>query len=88
MSQTKAHPDHGVHHEKKHEEPVAASPEAAANPIPAPEEGPHARSHAAHLQSDAREHTMQAGDIKHGMTPGALKQPPEVMTRVGKQHRD
>ena len=86
MSQTKAHPDHAKqHHQEKVQETFVDS---VAEPIPAPEQDSHAHSHAAHLHTDASEHTKPAGNMRQGAAPGALRQPPEVMTRIGKQHRD
>ena len=87
MSQTKAHPDHGVH-QSKQEKVQETFVDPSTDPIPAPEQGPHAHSHAAHLETDASEHVKPAGNLRQGAAPSALRQPPEVMTRVGKQHRD
>ncbi len=89
MSQTHAHPDKHTNHSgdaKAMHEADAAGVEA--QPIPAPEEGSHARSHAAHLHAPADAHTLPAGNLRQGSAPGALKQPPQEISRAGKQHRD
>ncbi len=86
MSQTKAHPDHP--HKSKQEKVEETFVDASPNPIPAPEQGSHAQSHAAHLHTEATEHVNPAGNLRQSMTPGALRQPPENITRSGKQHRD
>jgi hypothetical protein len=57
------------------------------DPVPEAEEGNHPRSHAAHLGDDAREHTKPAGDLRQGSSPGALREPPQETSRIGKQHR-
>jgi hypothetical protein len=55
--------------------------------VPMPEDGAHARSHAAHLGEAAHENTKPAGGLKHGVTLGELREPPQVTSRVGKEHR-
>ena len=87
MSQTKAHPGHGHPHHVSAEEQVA-SETTVVDPVPAPEGGTHSRSHAAHLSSDASQHTKPEGNISQGTMVGELRQPPENITRSGKQHRD
>ena len=62
--------------------------EAQAETIPAPEEGGHAHSHAAHLHVAGHEQTKPAGNLRQGSDPGALRQPPAEISRAGKQHRD
>ena len=57
------------------------------NPIPAPENGGHPRSPAAHLGGTPHEHTKPAGNFRQGASPGQLREPPQVISRVGKQHR-
>ena len=59
----------------------------SANPIPMPEEGGHARSHAAHLHGAGGANNKGAGVTKHSSSPGALRQPPAEPSRSGKQHR-
>ncbi len=59
-----------------------------AETIPAPEEGGHAHSQAAHLHVTGHVDTKPTGDVRRGSEPGALKQPPAEMSRAGKQHRD
>ena len=92
MSQTKAHPEkHGSHTSKVAEQeadrldvqPGAPTPD----PVPAPEEGSHAHSHAAHLHTPGDVHTEAAGNQRQAAAPGALRQPPSIAERSGKQHR-
>jgi hypothetical protein len=86
--------------QKKHGNPLdrpldkAASHSTGANkdidPVPEPETGNHAHSHAAHLENvhgNAHEHTKPAGDLRQGSAPGALREPPQEVSRIGKQHR-
>jgi hypothetical protein len=82
---------------KKHGDPLdraldeVASQTTGANknidPVPEPETGNHHHSHAAHLGNDNVQHTKPAGDLRQGSAPGALRQPPQEVSRVGKQHR-
>ena len=87
MSQTKAHPDHGHPHHTS-EKAVNTPATEAADPIPAPDGGTHSHSHAAHLSSDASQRIKPEGNIGKGTMVGELRQPPENITRSGKQHRD
>jgi hypothetical protein len=57
------------------------------DPVPEPEKGNHAHSHAAHLGAHVNEHTKPAGNLRHGASPGALREPPQEVSRMGKQHR-
>ena len=90
MSQTHAHPDKHAKHsptEKAMQEVDSHVPGAEGDPIPAPDEGSHSRSHAAHLDAGGDTHTKPAGNLRQGSAPGALRQPPQEISRVGKQHR-
>lgn len=64
------------------------SPGARQSAIPAPEDGGHALSPAAHLGGHVHGHTKPTGDqrgiIKAEEFP---RQPPRQVARVGKQHR-
>ncbi|MDP9038209.1 MAG: hypothetical protein M3O02_02910 [Acidobacteriota bacterium] len=60
--------------------------QASADPIPMPDQGSHEKSHAAHL-GEAHESTKPAGNLRQGSHPGALREPPMVVQRVGKEHR-
>jgi hypothetical protein len=60
---------------------------ASADPIPAPENGNHARSHAAHLGGHVDEHTKRAGNLRQGAAPAERREPPMIISRVGKDHR-
>jgi hypothetical protein len=62
-------------------------PESHADAVPPAEHGAHAHSAAAHLEVSGSEHTKPEGNLRHGSQPGALRQPPMVVQRVGKQHR-
>ncbi len=65
-----------------------ASSNQNADPVPAPDDGGHAHSQAAHLGSHVQEHTRPAGNLPHGATtPGQLREPPQEISRVGKEHR-
>ena len=88
MSQTKAHPDHGHTHHVPAADTHAAGEGAAVDAIPAPEGSTHSRSHAAHLSSEGSQHIKPAGNVGQGAMVGELRQPPENITRSGKQHRD
>lgn len=90
MSQTHAHPE--KKHDEKHNHAgetieQQAAPAVEADPVPAPEDGGHAHSHAAHLDESATPHTKPAGNLRQGSAPGALREPPMEVSRAGKQHR-
>ena len=56
--------------------------------IPAAEHGNHDRSPAAHLnEQPVHDHTKPQGNLRQGSAPGARREPPMVVQRVGKQHR-
>lgn len=62
----------------------------AASAVPAPDNGGHSRSAAAHLNEDAQLHgnSLQAGHQHSAFgTKNALRQPPQEVSRSGKQHR-
>ena len=56
------------------------------DPIPMPENGAHEKSHAAHL-GHVHEQTKPADKLKQGMGSNTLREPPMVVSRVGKQNR-
>lgn len=62
------------------------APAPPRDPIPMPENGGHEKSHAAHL-GHAHEETKPADKLKQGMGSNTLREPPMVVSRVGKQHR-
>jgi hypothetical protein len=70
---------------KQHGDPLANAIESSS--IPSPEDGGHAKSHAAHLGGAGREHTKPAGGLQQGVNLGELREPPMVTNRVGKEHR-
>ena len=86
MSQTRAkqasrEPDHDpVRLMKQRHSRTASFPN---DHVPAPDNGGHARSAAAHL-GDAKGHTKAAGSLRQTPT---LREPPMEISRVGKQHR-
>ena len=57
-----------------------------ADPVPMPDNGSHSHSQAAHLGS-AHGSTKPAGNLRQGASPGQLREPPQDISRVGKQHR-
>jgi hypothetical protein len=61
--------------------------EQPADAVPPAEHGGHSHSAAAHLQVEGAPHTKPEGNLRHGSHPGALREPPMVVQRVGKQHR-
>jgi hypothetical protein len=62
-------------------------PEQHADALPPAENGGHQHSVAAHLGVGGAEHTKPEGNLRQGSHPGALREPPMVVQRVGKQHR-
>ncbi len=72
------------HAENKHLDNPLAIP---VDPVPVPDDGAHAHSHAAHLGGHVEEHTKPAGNLRQGAAPGERREPPMVVQRIGKQHR-
>ena len=62
--------------------------EQRADAVPPAADGGHSHSAAAHLDLGGKAHTKPQGNLRHGAEPGALREPPMVIHRVGKQHRD
>ena len=58
-----------------------------ADAIPPAESGGHSQSAAAHLHGGGEPHTKPAGNLRQGSNPGALREPPMNLQRIGKQHR-
>ena len=52
--------------------------------IPAPENGGHARSQAAHLGGHTHDHTKPVGDLRRYE---AEREPPQEVSRAGKEYR-
>jgi hypothetical protein len=79
---------HGDELEMKDADRHAAAPpnDKAPDPIPMPENGGHEKSHAAHL-GHAHGETKPADKLKQGMGSNTLREPPMVVSRVGKQNR-
>lgn len=57
------------------------------DPVPMPENGSHEKSHAAHLGGTVHDHTKRAGDLRKSVDPGERREPPQEVSRIGKQHR-
>ena len=86
MSQTKAHPEQES--VKKHGDPLEqVNTVDHAAPVPPGENGGHDHSPAAHLESQGKPNTKPAGNLRQGSHPEALREPPTVVQRVGKQHK-
>ena len=64
-------------HESQHSE-------AKRSAIPAPDNGGHARSQAAHLGGRAHDHTKPVGDMRKYE---AEREPPQEVSRAGKEYR-
>ena len=54
---------------------------AAGEFVPAAEENEHNRSHAAHLDQQADEHTKPEGNLRQGSYPGGRREPPQGQGR-------
>lgn len=65
------------------------------DPVPLPDQGGHAHSHAAHLSGKASKYVNDKenaqnkpeGNLRHGAHPTGLREPPQNVSRVGKGHR-
>jgi len=64
-----------------------SSTPTSVDPVPLPEHGSHAHSHAAHLGNPMQERTSPAVGFGRGVSAGQLREPPQQMSRIGKQHR-
>lgn len=64
---------------------TAGAPSAQpAHVIPAPDNGGHARSQAAHLGGSPHDHTKPTGDLRHYEQE---REPPQEVSRAGKDYR-
>lgn len=98
MSSSK-HAQHSKEEQKKHGDVLEKALKEAdqhnlgegnVDAIPAPDNGGHARSQAAHLGQNEHLHNngLQGGHFYEPMTQvNAQRQPPQQISRVGKQHR-
>ncbi len=98
MAHSKSHAEKQHGEEKLHGDPLDTAVSSAGehesqqatarqSAIPAPEDGGHARSHAAHL-GNAHDHTKPAGDLRALAKEEEFpREPPRDVGRVGKQHR-
>jgi len=57
------------------------------DPIPMPDRGGHEKSHAAHLGGNVHDRTKPEGSPRHGGAAGELREPPQEISRIGKEHR-
>ena len=88
-----AKPQHGE--EKKHGDALQQAMKdfdrgaegREADPVPMPDSGGHSHSHAAHLSGGEPDTKRRLPDLRRSPAPGALRQPPAVVQRIGKQHR-
>ena len=90
MADTTEHAHEEKREYKNHGDPLehtddSTEPAPKHEPVPVPDNGSHAKSHAAHLGEHVDAHTKPASaDLRHGMTPGERRQPPMVQSRNGK----
>jgi hypothetical protein len=73
--------DHAVASTGEHE---SKNIDAHQSAIPAPEDGGHARSVAAHLGGHTHDHTKPVGDMRKYE---AEREPPKEVSRAGKRYR-
>jgi hypothetical protein len=71
-------------HNMDRQNAAAASPDEA---IPAADSGGHDRSAAAHLGGTVHDHTKPAGDLRKSIDAVEPRQPPQEVSRIGKDHR-
>lgn len=94
MSQTHiehAHEQHGE--DKKHGDALESAMKdadtrnvegAAADPVPVPDQGTHAHSHAAHLADSKAGEDGYEASVRQGANPNILRQPPSYQERAGR----
>jgi hypothetical protein len=70
---------------KSNEKKPSNSP--ARDPVPSPEHGSHAHSHAAHLGAAAYGQANSAATFNRSLSARQLREPPQEISRIGKQHR-
>ena len=94
-TETHAKPQHGD--DKKHGDVLESAMKdadthnvegAAADPVPVPDHGSHSHSHAAHLRDGEHAETKPQGNLRQGSNPGALRQPPMTVDRIGKRTKN
>lgn len=71
----------GEHGSSKHRSTDSNAHQSA---IPAPDDGGHSRSQAAHLGGHAHDHTKPVGDMRKYE---AEREPPQEVSRAGKEYR-
>lgn len=67
-----------------HESQESQQSDARQTAIPAPDDGGHARSQAAHLGGHIHDHTKPVGDMRKYE---AEREPPKEVSRAGKRYR-
>ena len=74
------------HDSKQAREAFEAAERDKNDAVPSAEQGSHAKSHAAHLQTEGNVHTTPEGYGKQGREPGTLNEPPQDPKTSGKAH--
>lgn len=77
MAQHEQHAASKASQEAMHEADAHNLSKTSQTPVPAAEEGGHARSHAAHLGTADEPHTKPEGNLRQGSAPGELREPPQ-----------
>ena len=72
------------HSSKQAREAFEASERNKNQAVPGAEEGGHAKSHAAHLETEGKAHMTPDGYGKQGREAGTLKEPPQDPRTQGK----
>jgi hypothetical protein len=83
--ETKKHDSTSETAPKHAQAPAPTSPKRI-DPIPLPEHGGHAHSYAAHLGGAIHGRTAPAANFSQRVS-GQLREPPQQISRIGKQHR-
>lgn len=76
--------DSAVSSASEHDSQKSEAPIARQSAIPAPEDGGHALSSAAHLGGHTHDHTKPVGDMRKYE---AEREPPKEVSRAGKRYR-
>ena len=72
------------HDSKQAREAFEAEERNKNSAIPGAEQGSHAKSHAAHLETEGKAHITPEGSGKQGREPGTLNEPPQDPRTQGK----
>ena len=76
------------HDSKLAREACEASERNKNSAVPGAEQGGHAKSHAAHLETEGKAHVIPEGYGKQGREPGTLNEPPQDPLTSGKAFRN